>query len=96
VLPSLRTIRKSVVWIEERRMNQLKVTGMLSRPCAPFGQPTAPSVPHDALRILGSGRASGPVAAAAGNAQTRRSAPSARKAYPACRRIEELRGANTE
>jgi hypothetical protein len=33
-------------------MNQLKVTGMLSRPCSPVGQPTALSVPHDALRIL--------------------------------------------
>jgi hypothetical protein len=51
--PPGRTIRKSVTWIEERRMNQLKVAGMLSRPCSPFGQPTALSVPHDALRIFG-------------------------------------------
>lgn len=39
-------------------MNQLKVTGMLSSPCSPFGQPTAPSVPHEALRIFGTGRES--------------------------------------
>ena len=41
-------------------MNQLKVTGMLSSPCAPFGQPTASSVPQEALRIFGSGRARKP------------------------------------
>ena len=44
-------------------MNQLKVTGMLSRPCSPVGQSTALSVPQDALRILGSGRAIEPAAA---------------------------------
>lgn len=61
VLPSLRTIWKSVVWIEGRRMNQVRVTGMLSSPLAPLGQPTALSVPHEALRIFGSGLGVGAV-----------------------------------
>jgi hypothetical protein len=34
VVPSLRTIWKSRGWIEARRMNQLKVTGILSSPVA--------------------------------------------------------------
>ena len=66
-------------------MNQLKVTGMLSSPCAPFGQPTALSVPHEALRIFGTGRGSGaapatpgsaPVSSAAASAATKRGARS--------------------
>jgi hypothetical protein len=75
-------------------MNQLKVTGMLSSPCAPLGQPTALLVPHDALKILASGRATdvAPVAVA-GKAQTRRSAPSAAKALAGRRRVEDLSGA---
>ena len=56
VVPSLRTIWKSPVWIDERRMNQSNVTGMLSRPLAPDGQPTALSVPHEALRTFGLAR----------------------------------------
>src|ERR1700710_2221549 len=74
-------------------MNQLKVTGMLSRPCSPAGQQTALSVPHDALRILGPGRAIEPAPVAiAGNAQARRA--SAAKAYPGRRGIGDLPGAS--
>ncbi len=66
-------------------MNQLKVTGMLSSPCCPLGQPTALSVPHEALRIRGWGRGSAPVAlATAGSAHT--STIAARDAMVAQRR----------
>jgi hypothetical protein len=63
-LPSLRMTWKARFGIRSPRMNQLKVTGMLSSPCAPFGQPTLSSVPQEALRIFGTGRANGAVAPA--------------------------------
>jgi len=40
--------------------------------CSPLGQPTASSVPHDALRILGTGRVS--ASAVAGSTKAARSA----------------------
>src|SRR5664279_2252809 len=96
-LPSLRTIRKSAGWIVARRMNQLNVTGMLSSPCSPPGQPTALSVPHEALRILGLGRAVEPAPlAVVANADTSRDAPRAASAHPCRRRIEDRSRAGIE
>ncbi|MCW2980441.1 MAG: hypothetical protein JWO14_2168 [Solirubrobacterales bacterium] len=63
-VPSLRITWKSRDGSLRPRMNQLKVTGMLSSSLAPLGQPTASSVPHEALRIFGTGRWSGPAAPA--------------------------------
>src|SRR5450755_398056 len=60
-------------------MNTLNVTGILSRPRWPFGQPTPLSVPHAALRMLGAGRAIEPAAVAVmGNAHTRITSPAKR------------------
>ncbi len=61
-------------------------------PLRPAGQPTALSVPHEALRIRGLGRASEPALAAAGSAQARSATPSTAKAYPRKRRARELQG----
>lgn len=74
-VPSLRITRKSRDGSLRPRMNQLKVTGMLSSSFAPFGQPTASSVPHEALRILGTGRWSGPAAPALPGSAPPSSAP---------------------
>jgi hypothetical protein len=73
-----------VTWIDERRVNRLKVTAMLSRSRSPVGHPTALSVPHDALRIRGPGRAIEPAAAVTGSAPAKPT--SAAKAYPDRRR----------
>ena len=52
VVPSSLVIRKSVGATDAGSINQLKVTGTLSKPLPPLGQELPPFKPHEALRIF--------------------------------------------